>query len=49
MTPKGVAELKIRMPYADYSDFEKDPDLQKVLDVITVDTLVRYVMAKVGA
>jgi len=49
MTPKGVAELKTRMPYADYTDFEKDPDLQKVLDVITVDTLVRYVMAKVGA
>ena len=49
MTPKGVAELKSRMPFADISAFEADPDINKFRDIFTVDTLVRYVMTKVNA
>jgi acyl carrier protein len=49
MTPKGIAELKTRMPFADLSGFEADPDINKFRDVFTVDTLVRYVMTKVNA
>jgi len=49
MTPKGVAELKSRMPFADLSAFEADPDINKFRDIFTVDTLVRYVMTKVNA
>lgn len=48
MTPKGVAELKARMPFADISAFEADPDINKFRDIFTVDTLVRYVMTKVN-
>jgi acyl carrier protein len=48
MTPKGVAELKSRMPFADISAFEADPDINKFRDIFTVDTLVRYVMTKVN-
>jgi acyl carrier protein len=48
VTPKGIAELKARMPYADISAFEADPDVNKFRDVFTVDTLVKYVMTKVN-
>ncbi len=49
VTPKGLDELKRRMPFADLTEFEKDPDINKFRDVFTVDTLVRYVMSKLGA
>ena len=48
VTPKGLDELKRRMPFADLTEFEKDPDINKFRDVFTVDTLVRYVMSKLG-
>lgn len=48
VTAKGLAELKARMPFADLTKFEADPDVNKFRDIFTVDTLVRYVMTKVG-
>ena len=48
MTPKGVAELKVRMPFADLSVFEADPDINKFRDIFTVDTLVKFVLSKVN-
>ena len=48
MTPKGIAELKTRMPFADLSKFELDPDINKFRDIFTVDALVKYVMTKVN-
>jgi acyl carrier protein len=48
VTPAGIAELKTRMPFADLSKFEADPDISKFRDVFTVDTIVKYVMAKVN-
>jgi acyl carrier protein len=49
VTPAGMAELKARVPHADLSEFEKDPDVNRFRDVFTVETLVRYVMTKVNA
>lgn len=49
VTPKGIAELKSRMPFADLSKFEADPDVNKFRDVFTVETLVKYVMSKLPA
>ncbi len=48
MTPKGLAELKTRMPFADFTTFEKDPDINNFRDVFTVQALVNYVMSKVN-
>ena len=48
VTPKGLAELKARMPFADLSKFEADPDINKFRDIFTVDALVKYVMTKVN-
>jgi acyl carrier protein len=49
LTDKGLAELKTRMPYADLSQFEKNPNVQDIADLFTVDMIVRYVEAKLGA
>jgi acyl carrier protein len=49
LTPKGLAELKTRMPYADLSKFEKNPNVQDIADLFTVDMIVGYIEAKLGA
>ena len=49
ITPTGMAELKKRMPYADFSDFEKDPSVDKAGQLITVDTITNYIDAKLKA
>src|SRR5215207_163830 len=49
VTPEGMAEFKRRMPYTDFSDFEKDPQVDKAATLLTVDTITNYVVAKVGA
>ena len=46
ITPTGMAELKKRMPYADFTDFEKDPAVDKAGQLITVDTITNYIDAK---
>jgi len=49
MTDKGLAELKARLPFADLSKFEADPDVEKLADLYTVDMLVQYVQSKLSA
>jgi acyl carrier protein len=49
MTPAGIEKLKAAMPHADFSKLEEDPDVSRMPDLFTVDTLVRYVDSKVNA
>jgi acyl carrier protein len=49
LTAKGLAEIKQKMPFADLSSFEKDPEVEKLFDLYTVDTLVQYVSSKLEA
>ena len=49
LTPKGLAELKARMPYADLAQFEKNPNVQDIADLFTVDMIVGYVEAKLSS
>jgi acyl carrier protein len=49
MTPKGLETLKKAMPHANFSEFEKDPDVAKVPNLFTVGTIVNYVTTKVAA
>ena len=46
ITPKGMAELKARMPYADLSKFEQNPDFEGLRDLFTVDLISRYIQSK---
>jgi len=46
VTPAGMAELKKRMPYSDFSEFEKDPDVAKMTKLFTVDAIVGFIEGK---
>jgi acyl carrier protein len=46
LTSKGLAELKARMPYADLTRFEQNPDFEGLRDLFTVDLISRYIQAK---
>src|SRR5436190_15310402 len=37
VTARGLEELRTRMPYADLSAFEDDPDVSRLSDLFTVD------------
>ncbi len=49
VTAVGLAALEKQMPYADLSEFKKDPKLDKVEDLFTVDLLVRYLHMRLAA
>ena len=49
LTDKGLAELRTRMPYADLSEFEKNPNVQDMGDLFTVNMIVNYIEAKLDA
>lgn len=46
VTPAGVGELKKRMPFSDFSQFEKDPTVNNMEKLFTVDTIVNYLQSK---
>jgi acyl carrier protein len=48
VTPQGIALLKQKMPHSDFSSFEKDPKLENMSKLFTVDAIVNYVSTKVG-
>jgi acyl carrier protein len=49
VTPAGIAELKSRMSHSDFSEFEKDPKLDNMSKLFTVDAIVNYVQQKLAA
>ena len=48
VTEKGLAELRDKMPHTDLSEFEADPDVNKIADLFTVDAIVNFVEGKVN-
>src|ERR1700736_1164177 len=48
VTDKGLAELRARMPFADLSKFEQDPQLAGLSDLFTVEMITRYIQGKLG-
>jgi hypothetical protein len=40
--------LRQRMPFADLSRFEKEPEVSRLSDLFTVDLIARYVQRKLG-
>ena len=49
LTARGLSELKARMPYADFTEFAADPEVDKMGDLFTVEMLVKYVQSKLSA
>jgi acyl carrier protein len=48
VTEKGLNELAAQMPFADLTEFRKDPRLDKMEDLFTVDLIVNYLQKKLG-
>ena len=46
ITDAGMTELKKRMPFANFDEFEKNPKVEEAGKLLTVDTVVNYVDAK---
>ncbi len=49
LTEKGLTELRNSMPHTDLSSFEKDPDINKLGDLFTVNSVVNFVEMKLNA
>ncbi|NOZ21534.1 MAG: acyl carrier protein [Planctomycetes bacterium] len=49
MTEQGLEELRKRLPYADLSDFEQDPNVAEIGNLFTVEMMVKYVEDKLAA
>ena len=49
LTDKGLAELRQRVPHTDLTEFEKDPDINKLADLFTVNAIVNYVDSRLNA
>ena len=49
VTDEGLQELKRRMPWANLSEFEKNPRVQDFGNLLTVQDLCRYVESKLAA
>jgi acyl carrier protein len=48
VTDKGLAELRSRMPFADLSKFESNPEVTAISDLFTVDMITRYIQGKLS-
>ena len=49
LTDTGLNELKNKMPYTDLAEFEKDPNINNLGDLFTVNTIVSYIDSKLNA
>ncbi|MFH0983046.1 MAG: acyl carrier protein [Planctomycetota bacterium] len=49
LTAAGIARLKEAMPHADFTAFDKDPDVSKMPELFTVSTLINYIESKLQA
>src|ERR1700722_19367076 len=48
VTTKGLDELRTKMPFADLSGFERDPEVSHLSDLFTVDLITRYIEGKLA-
>jgi hypothetical protein len=46
VTDRGLAELRARMPFADLSQFAKNPEVSQISDLFTVELITRYIEGK---
>jgi acyl carrier protein len=46
ITEKGLVELKNAMPHTDFESFANDPDINKLGDLFTVNSVVNFVELK---
>lgn len=48
LTAKGLEEMKAKLPFVDLTALADNPEVDKLLDLYTVDMLVKYVSSKLS-
>ncbi len=48
LTEKGLEEFKAKMPHADITSFQEDPDVNKLADLFTVASVVNFIDIKLN-
>ena len=48
LTASGLERLKSQMPHVDFTEFENDPDLNRIPDLFRVQAIVNYIDKKVN-
>jgi acyl carrier protein len=48
LTDQGLAELRVRVPHTDLTEFAKDPNINKLADLFTVNAIVNYIDSRVN-
>jgi len=48
VTPKGLAELRAKMPFADLDEFAQNPEVKNLSDLFTVALITRYIQGKLS-
>lgn len=46
--PAGIEMLKQKMPHSDFSEFEKDPKVENMSKLFTVQAIVKYIEGKLN-
>jgi acyl carrier protein len=46
LTANGLNELRNKMPHTDFAAFEENPDINKLGDLFTVNSIVNYIDTK---
>ena len=46
VTDKGLNELRTKMPFADLSGFERNPEVSNISDLFTVQLIAKYIQGK---
>jgi acyl carrier protein len=46
VTAKGLERLRARIPFADFTEFEKDPEVGNISKLFTVELITKYVQEK---
>lgn len=49
LTEKGLSEIREKLPHTDLSEFEKNPDLNKLGDLFTVNAIVNFIEDRLSA
>lgn len=48
VTPEGIAKMRERMPHANVEKFSKDPRVENINELFTVQMIVNFIHKKLG-
>lgn len=48
VTPQGIAELRVKLPHADVEKFAKNPKVENIQELFTVQMIVNFLQKKLS-